>query len=316
MGRTRDLVEAAPSPVASNPLRVARHAVGSAYVLARTAVRVPSLLSIPPTGLLRRAFPAGLVTIGEGLSILDRELPRRWPDAGLWLTAYDLVHRRRVVLSARPAPYLALPEAVRSSARSRCLRPCAARRHNPRRWRRLVLHEPRPGTRRRVRRGGLRRARVYDPEQPPSLSGARSRHFTTLWLARGGGRRPPRRSPGRGGRRRGLIDRDPGLNLMRGTVSNRSRRSLITTRAAGCAGRRWRRGCSKPPPEPRRCSEPPPERRIRPSGPGQHAEHELGGLATARCAEADDEKPGGPADRSRDGVAPERRHRGPLPLLR
>ena len=115
MGRAHDLQEAAPSPVAGSPIRVARHAVGSAYILARTAVRVPSVLSVPPASVLRRAFPAGLVTIGEGLSILDRELPRRWPEEGLWLSAYDLVQRRRVVLSSRDAPYLPLPDAVRAS---------------------------------------------------------------------------------------------------------------------------------------------------------------------------------------------------------
>ena len=206
MGRTRDLVEAAPSPVASNPLRVARHAVGSAYVLARTAVRVPSLLSIPPTGLLRRAFPAGLVTIGEGLSILDRELPRRWPDAGLWLTAYDLVHRRRVVLE-RPAgavsrPAGSRPSFVRDPGR---LRPRARRGHRARRWWRLVLHEPRPGTRRRLRRGGLRRAAGRTtPSSRPRCRGARcaiSRRAGSL------GRWPPPVAAASGSwwSRRGLI---------------------------------------------------------------------------------------------------------------
>ena len=185
MGRTRDLIEAAPSPVASNPIRVARHAVGSAYILARTAVRVPSLLSVPPTALLRRAFPAGLVTIGEGLSILDRELPRRWPDAGLWLTAYDLVQRRRVVLRARPAPYLALPEAVRAS----CAIPGV---YTPVHVGDTVLVD-----------GGVWSLTnldlalaagcdtavcvaplVYDPEQPPPLASRSIRHLTTRWLAR------------------------------------------------------------------------------------------------------------------------------------
>ena len=217
MGRARDLVEAAPSPLASNPLRVARHAVGSAYVLARTAVRVPSLLSIPPTGLLRRAFPAGLVTIGEGLSILDRELPRRWPDAGLWLTAYDLVHRRRVVLSARPAPYLALPEAVRAS----CAIPGV---YAPVHVGDTILVD-----------GGVWSFTnldlalaagcdvavcvaplVYDPEQPPSLSGRTLRHFTTRWLAR------EVAAARRGGLRVVVVAPGPdsigihGLNLMRG----------------------------------------------------------------------------------------------------
>ena len=217
MGRARDLVEAAPSPIASDPVRVARHAIGSAYILARTAVRVPSLLSIPPSGLLRRAFPAGLVTIGEGLSILDRELPRRWPDAPLWLTAYDLVQRRRVVLSARPAPYLALPEAVRAS----CAIPGV---YAPVHVGDTVLVD-----------GGVWSLTnldlalaaecdvavcvaplVYDLEAPPPRSSRTLRHFTTLWLAREvatarrGGLRVVVLAPGR------ESIGAHGLNLMRG----------------------------------------------------------------------------------------------------
>ncbi len=184
MGRAGDLKEAAPSPVASDPVRVARHAVGSAYILARTLVRVPSVLSVPPAGLLRRAFPAGLVTIGEGLSILDRELPRHWPDAGLWLTAYDLVKRRRVVLSARPAPYLALPDAVRAS----CAIPGV---YAPVHVGDTVLVD-----------GGVWSLTnldlalaagcdvaicvaplAYDPEQPPSLARRTARHLITRQLA-------------------------------------------------------------------------------------------------------------------------------------
>ncbi|HLN06207.1 MAG TPA: patatin-like phospholipase family protein [Acidimicrobiales bacterium] len=185
MGRARDLEEAAPSPVASNPIRVARHAIGSAYILARTAVRVPSVLSVTPTGPLRRAFPAGLVTIGQGLSILDRELPRRWPDAGLWLAAYDLVQRKRVVLSARPAPYLALPEAVRAS----CAIPGV---YTPVHVGDTVLVD-----------GGVWSLTnldlalaagcdvavcvaplAYDPTQPPAVVSRTFRHLTTRWLAK------------------------------------------------------------------------------------------------------------------------------------
>jgi NTE family protein len=217
MGRTRDLTEAAPSPVAGNPVRVARHAVGSAYILARTAVRVPSLLSVPPSGLLRRAFPAGLVTIGEGLSILDRELPRRWPAAGLWLTAYDLVQRRRVVLSSRPAPYLALPEAVRAS----CAIPGV---YTPVHVGDTVLVD-----------GGVWSLTnldlalaagcdvavciaplVYDPEHPPPLASRSIRHLTTRWLSR------EVATARRGGLRVVVLAPGPesirvhGLNLMRG----------------------------------------------------------------------------------------------------
>lgn len=183
--RAADLEQAAPSPVASNPVRVARHAVGSAYVLARTAVRIPSVLSLPPVGPLRRAFPAGLVTLGQGLSILDRELPRRWPDAPLWLAAYDLIERRRVVLGGRLAPYVSLPEAVRAS----CAIPG-------------VYAPVRAGAGVLVDGGAWSMTNLdlaleagcdvavciaplaYDLERPPSLTDRALRRITTGWLAR------------------------------------------------------------------------------------------------------------------------------------
>jgi NTE family protein len=109
------LHRAAPGPIAGGPLDLFRRGVGSAYVLARASVRVPSLLSLPPVGLLRRAFPAGLLTTGEGSSILERDLPRSWPARQLWLAAYDLVRRRRVVLGRPGSPYMALSAAVQAS---------------------------------------------------------------------------------------------------------------------------------------------------------------------------------------------------------
>ena len=186
MGRARDLQEAAPSALASDPIRVARHAIGSAYILARTAVRVPSVLSVPPAPILRRAFPAGLVTIGQGLSILDRELPRRWPDAGLWLTAYDLVKRSRVILRIR----------VRRPI-WRCPMPCAPRRAIP-----GVYAPVHVGDTVLVDGGVWSLTNLdlalaagcdvavcvaplaYDSNQPPPFADRTFRHFTMRWLAR------------------------------------------------------------------------------------------------------------------------------------
>ncbi len=113
--RAEALASAAPGPVASDPLRILRHLIGSGYVLARSTIRVPSLLSLVPGPGLRRAFPAGLVSMTEGLALLERELPRSWPERPLWLAAYDLVSRRRVVLGRGRAPYLPLPQAVQAS---------------------------------------------------------------------------------------------------------------------------------------------------------------------------------------------------------
>lgn len=115
MDRTGDLGEAAPDPIGSGAVDVFRHTVGSAYVMARASLRIPSILSLPPVPSLRRAFPAGLVSMGEGIGILERELPRRWPERSLYLATFDLVERRRVVLGAPKSPYVALPLAVRAS---------------------------------------------------------------------------------------------------------------------------------------------------------------------------------------------------------
>ncbi len=115
LARSEDLKEAALWLVSAGPLETLRHGVGSAYMVARTAVRVPSVLSLPPAPLLRRAFPAGLATMGRGPSILDRELPGSWPEQKLWLVAYDVVSRRRVVLGRPGGPHLPLAAAVRAS---------------------------------------------------------------------------------------------------------------------------------------------------------------------------------------------------------
>lgn len=115
LAKTTDLKEAAPGPLPGGAMQLVRHGIGSAYVVARATVRVPSVLSLPPMPFLRRAFPAGIVTMAEGADILDRDLPRSWPERRLWLATYDLVSRRRVVLGRPGEPYVALPSAVRAS---------------------------------------------------------------------------------------------------------------------------------------------------------------------------------------------------------
>jgi NTE family protein len=113
--RVSDLSDAAPEPLPGGTMKLVRHGIGSAYVLARATVRVPSPLSLAPLPLLRRAFPGGIVTMGSGPDILDRELPRSWPERPLWLATYDLVSRRRVVLGRPGEPYVPLSSAVRAS---------------------------------------------------------------------------------------------------------------------------------------------------------------------------------------------------------
>jgi NTE family protein len=115
MGRASDLREAAPGRLNGRPLDIIRHGIGSAYVVARATVRVPSVLSLPPIPVLRKAFPAGVASMGAGPGILQRELPGTWPERRLWLPTYDLVSQCRVVLGRPGEPFLPLPEAVRAS---------------------------------------------------------------------------------------------------------------------------------------------------------------------------------------------------------
>lgn len=115
LDRIGELAAAAPAPLANGPVDLLRRGIGSAYVVARSTIRIPSLLSLSPLPSMRRAFPAGIVSMGEGARILERELPRSWPVRDLWLTAYDLVSRRRLVLARKRSPYVPLPEAVRAS---------------------------------------------------------------------------------------------------------------------------------------------------------------------------------------------------------
>jgi NTE family protein len=115
MARVPDLRAAAPGRLGGGAVETIRHGVGSAYVVARAAMRVPSVFSIPPSPSLRRAFPAGVATMGGAPTMLERDLPRTWPAGRLWLATYDLVSRRRVVLGRAGEPYVPLPSAVRAS---------------------------------------------------------------------------------------------------------------------------------------------------------------------------------------------------------
>lgn len=108
------------TPRFSNPLDLARRAVGSAYVLARTAVRVPA----PPVpGFLARHFPGGLFDSGAKERLAE-VLPAAWPERPTWLVAVDLRTGQRVALGGPPerrgtdlyrVPPLSLQEAVRAS---------------------------------------------------------------------------------------------------------------------------------------------------------------------------------------------------------
>jgi len=100
------------TPAWNNPIDVARHLIGSGYVLARAVSPFP----LRPPGVLRAIFPGGMFTLEEGERRFAEELPSEWPDKALWLTTVDIVTGRRVVLGRPGAPQVDLPRAVLASA--------------------------------------------------------------------------------------------------------------------------------------------------------------------------------------------------------
>lgn len=94
------------------PVDAARRGLGSAYVLSRSVVRVPTP---PMPDSLRRMFPAGMFHMTEGRRRFHAELPTEWPVDPLWLCTVDVTTGRRVVLGRRGAPPGTLQDAVMAS---------------------------------------------------------------------------------------------------------------------------------------------------------------------------------------------------------
>ena len=100
------------APAFHSPLDLIAHLLGSAFVLARSAVRVP-LPSMPR--FLRHAFPGGMFSLGEGRQRLEHDLPAAWPEQPLWLCAVDIVSGQRLVLGREGSPPATLSRAVMAS---------------------------------------------------------------------------------------------------------------------------------------------------------------------------------------------------------
>jgi len=113
--RVRDLPVVAPVSSTNGSVDLARRLVGSAYVVARSALPSPAILwpKIPPA--MRRAFPAGLVSSGSAPQLLKMDLPAGWPARPLYICALDLVEGRRMVLGDGVAPEVDLAVAVQAS---------------------------------------------------------------------------------------------------------------------------------------------------------------------------------------------------------
>lgn len=176
-----------PEPSYRSPLGFVRRLTGSAFVLARSAVRVP----IPPVpAVLGQAFPAGLLTFGESRFRLETDLPDAWPDAPLWLCGVDIFSGRRVVLGREGEEARAgLAQAVRASCAVPGLYP-------PVRVGRQVLVDG--GTHSTTNLDLVAAEPVelvvvvapmaYDPADPPGAADRIARRLPTLGLAREAGR--------------------------------------------------------------------------------------------------------------------------------
>jgi NTE family protein len=89
------------TPSFTTPIGLARRALGTGYVLARSVVRLPGP-RVPAA--LQRAFPAGMFLLAAGRRRLKAELPPSWPARPLWLCTVDLNTGRRVVLGEKRRP--------------------------------------------------------------------------------------------------------------------------------------------------------------------------------------------------------------------
>lgn len=107
------------APAFRTPLDLARRGLGAAYVLSRSILRLPGPSLPPLPAAVAALFPGGLFTMPEGRRRLAADLPEAWPrDNGqqLWLVAYDIHHRRRVVLGRHGTPTISLVDAVLASS--------------------------------------------------------------------------------------------------------------------------------------------------------------------------------------------------------
>ena len=100
------------TPTWATPAELARRSLGSAFVLARTAMRLPAP-EVP--AVLRRRFPGGLYTMAAARQRFAELLPEAWPERSLWLCAVDIGSGRRVVFGRPGTPEISLHEAVLAS---------------------------------------------------------------------------------------------------------------------------------------------------------------------------------------------------------
>jgi NTE family protein len=96
----------------TSPTDLMRLGVGTSYALLRIAGLAPEV-PLPPS--VKHRFPAGLFTMASAEADLGEQLTTAWPDKRLYLCAYDLVRRERVVLGNGSETSLDVPRAVLAS---------------------------------------------------------------------------------------------------------------------------------------------------------------------------------------------------------
>ena len=107
------------APAFRTPLDLARRGLGAAYVLSRSVIRLPGPGLPPLPAAVAGLFPGGLFTMPEGRRRLAADLPEAWPSGprrDLWLVAYDIHHRQRVVLGRHGTPRISLVDGVMASS--------------------------------------------------------------------------------------------------------------------------------------------------------------------------------------------------------
>jgi NTE family protein len=96
----------------ASPVELMRLGIGTSYALLRMAGVAPAL---PLPQSVKHRFPAGLFTMASAESDLGEQLVTDWPEKPLWLCAFDLVRRERVVLGNGEDTTLNVPRAVLAS---------------------------------------------------------------------------------------------------------------------------------------------------------------------------------------------------------
>lgn len=95
-----------------SPVELMRLGIGTSYALLRMAGVAPAL---PLPSAVKSRFPAGLFTMASAEGELREQLASKWPERPMWLCAYDLVRRERVVLGNGTDTDLDVPRAVLAS---------------------------------------------------------------------------------------------------------------------------------------------------------------------------------------------------------